>query len=69
MPMVVAAEPACGASAGGEKLGQSSEEAAACLPPATGRIEIVLAGGCRVIVDGAVDTMALARIVAVLERR
>ena len=37
--------------------------------PATGRMEIVLAGGRRVIVDQAVDGSALARVIAVLERR
>ena len=37
--------------------------------PATGRMEIVLAVGRRVIVDRAVDGSALARVIAVLERR
>ena len=37
--------------------------------PATGRIEIVLPGGRRVIVDRSVDGPALARVIAVLERR
>ena len=37
--------------------------------PATGRMKIVLAGGRRVIVDRAVDGSALARVIAVLERR
>ena len=36
---------------------------------ATGRMEIVLAGDCRVIVDRAVDGPALSRVIAVLERR
>jgi transposase len=35
----------------------------------TGRIEIVLAGGRRVIVDKAVNAPALARVIGVLERR
>ena len=35
----------------------------------TGRIEIVLAGGRRVVVDTDVDAAALARVVDVLERR
>lgn len=61
VPVRVAGEPACDASTGaGEEAG---------VPPATGRIEIVLAGGRRVIVDRAVDASALARVVAVLERR
>lgn len=35
---------------------------------APGRMEIVLTGGCRVIVDNGVDAAALGRVVAVLER-
>ena len=38
-------------------------------PPATGRIEIVTRSGYRVLVDGAVDAGALARVLDVLERR
>jgi transposase len=67
VPMVVAAEPACGASAVGGT--ETADDVAAGLAPATGRIEIVLGGGRRVIVDRAVDGAALARVVAVLERR
>ena len=37
--------------------------------PATGRIEIALADGSRVIVDREVDGSALARVLAVLARR
>jgi transposase len=67
---IVVAPPACGASATDETpAAQGSEDSAACLPPATGRLEIVLAGGRRVIVDRAVDAAALARVVAVLERQ
>ena len=36
---------------------------------ATGRIEIVLSGDRRVIVDRTVDGLALSRVIAVLERR
>ena len=36
---------------------------------AAGRIEIVLAGDRRVIVDRTVDGPALSRVIAVLERR
>ena len=36
---------------------------------ATGRMEIVLAGDRRVIVDRTVDGLALSRVIAVLERR
>jgi hypothetical protein len=35
----------------------------------TGRIEIALAGGDRVIVDATVDAAALARVIKVLSRR
>ena len=38
-------------------------------PPASGRIEVVTRTGHRVIVDGAVDGQALARVLDVLERR
>lgn len=61
VPLIVAAGPDCGAPA--------AKDGVAGLPPATGRIEIVLGGGCRVIVDRGVDGAALARVVAVLERR
>ncbi len=37
--------------------------------PASGRIEVVTRTGHRVIVEGAVDTSALARVLDVLERR
>ena len=37
--------------------------------PVTGRMEIVLAGDRRVIVDRTVDGPALSRVIAVLERR
>ena len=45
----------------------SLEDGAAALP--AGRMEIVLAGGCRVIVDKHVSAPALARVIGVLERR
>ena len=43
-------------------------------PPAsgaspTGRMEIVIAKGRRIIVDAGVDAAALARVIAVLDRR
>jgi transposase len=66
VPMMVATAPAGAASAVDEK---ETDEIAAGVPPSPGRIEIVLAGGCRVIVDRAVDGVALARVVAVLERK
>ena len=45
----------------------SLEDGAAALP--AGRMEIVLAGGCRVIVDKHVSAPALARVIGVLEPR
>lgn len=68
VPMVVA-DPACGASPAKEKVGEATDGYAAGAPPTAGRIEIVLVGGGRVIVDREVDAAALARVVAVLERR
>ena len=50
-------------------MSPSSESIVAEGQPATGRMEIVLAGGRRVIVDRAVDGPALARVIAVLEQR
>ena len=55
--------------AGAGAMHPPSEDAVVDSSPATGRIEIVLAGGCRVIVDQSVDGPALARVIAVLERR
>ena len=40
-----------------------------CPVEASGRMEIVLTGGRRVIVDNGVDAAALARVIDVLERR
>jgi transposase len=40
----------------------------ACTTAASGRIEIVLAGGHRVVVDNSVDATALARVLAVLKQ-
>ena len=37
--------------------------------PARGRMVIVVANGCRVIVDSGVDAAALVRVLEVLERR
>ena len=67
VPVVVGAAP--DPEAGAAAMRPPSEDVAAKGPPATGRIEIVLAGGRRVIVDRAVDPSALARVIAVLERR
>ena len=67
VPVVVRAvlDPEAGAGA----LRPPSEDVAVEGAPAMGRMEIVLAGGRRVIVDRAVDGPALARVIAVLERR
>ena len=67
VPAVV--EAALGQEAGTAMISPPSESVVAEGPPATGRIEIVLAGDRRVIVDRAVDGSALARVIAVLERR
>ena len=67
VPVVVRAVPDPEAGAGA--LRPPSEDVAVEGAPATGRIEIVLAGERRVIVDRAVDGRALARVIAVLERR
>jgi transposase len=60
-----------GSSGSRSFLPDQSAAADRSLPSATaksGRIEIVLAGGHRVIVDNSVDAAALARVLAVLER-
>jgi transposase len=67
VPVMVAAEPACGVSTTGGRA--ADDDVGAGVPLVTGRIEIMLAGGRRVIVDRAVDGAALARVVAVLEGR
>ena len=67
VPIVV--EAARGPGAGVETMGPPSDDGVAQVSPAAGRMEIVLAGGRRVIVDRAVDGSALARVIGVLERR
>jgi len=67
VPVMVEAGSVCGVSAAGGRA--ADDDVGAGVPPATGRIEVVLAGGSRVIVDHAVDEAALARVVAVLDRR
>ena len=67
VPVVVGAAP--GPEAGAGAMRPPSEDVAVEGAPATGRIEIVLAGERRVIVDRSVDGPALARVIAVLERR
>ena len=67
VPVVVRAVPDPEAGAGAMR--PPSKDIAVDSSPATGRIEIVLAGERRVIVDRSVDGSALARVIAVLERR
>ena len=67
VPVVVEAAPGQGPAAATMSL--PSETVVAEGRPATGRMEIVLAGDRRVIVDRAVDGPALSRVIAVLERR
>ena len=67
VPVIVEAAP--GHEAGAAAMSPRSDDDVAVGVPATGRIEIVLSGDRRVIVDRAVDSSALARVVAVLERR
>ena len=67
VPVVVEATPEGGADA--STPCPSSGDGVAADAAAAGRMEIVLAGGRRVIVDRAVDGPALARVLAVLERR
>ena len=67
VPVVVRAAP--GPEAGAGALRPPSKDIAVEGAPATGRIEIVLAGERRVIVDRSVDGPALARVIAILERR
>jgi transposase len=50
-------------------LPQPAEAASAAIAPGGGVIEIVLAEGRRVRVDGSVDAQALKRVLAVLEGR
>ena len=67
VPVVVEVAP--GQEPAAAAMSPPSESIVAEGQPATGRMEIVLAGGRRVIVDRAVDGPALARVIAVLEQR
>ena len=53
---------------GQSKAADHSLPLQACPTATSGRIEIVLAGGHRVVVDNSVDAAALARVLAVLEQ-
>ena len=67
VPVVV--EAAVGQEPGAPTMGPQSDDDVAAGQPARGRMEIVLSGDRRVIVDRTVDGSALARVIAVLERR
>ena len=67
VPVVVEAAP--GQEPDAATLRPSSERVVAEGVPAAGRMEIVLSGDRRVIVDRTVDGTALSRVIAVLERR
>ena len=67
VPVIVEGAP--GHEAGAAALSPRSDDDVAVGVPSTGRMEIVLAGGRRVIVDRTVDSSALARVISVLERR
>ena len=67
VPVVV--EAALGQEPDAATMRPPSESIVAEGVPATGRMEIVLAGDRRVIVDRTVDGAALSRVIAVLEQR
>ena len=67
VPVLVEAAP--GQEAGAAAMSPPSESVVAEGAPAAGRMEIVLSGGRRLIVDRTVDASALSRVIAVLERR
>ena len=67
VPVVVEAAP--GQEPDAATMSPPSESVVAAGQPATGRMEIVLPGDRRVIVDRTVDGPALSRVIAVLERR
>ena len=67
VPVVV--EAALGQEPDAATMSPPSESVVAESQAATGRMEIVLSGDRRVIVDRTVDASALSRVIAVLERR
>ena len=67
VPVVVEGAP--GHEAGAAAMSPRSDDDVAVGVPATGRIEIVLSGDRRVIVDRAVDSSALARVIEVASVR
>ena len=67
VPVVIEAAP--GQEAGAAAMRPQSDDDVAMGSPPPGRMEIVLSGDRRVIVDRAVDGPALSRVIAALERR
>ena len=67
VPLVVEGAPSH--EAGAAAMSPRADDDVAVGVPATGRIEIVLPGDRRVIVDRAINSSALARVIAVLEQR
>ena len=67
VPVVVPAEARTGEAPGPVVEVPAAPDAV--VPTPTGRMEIVLAGGRRVVVDKTVNRAALARVIGVLERR
>ena len=67
VPVLVEAAP--GQEAGAAAMSPQSDDDVAMGSPTPGRMEIVLSGDRRVIVDRTVDGAALSRVIAVLERR
>ena len=67
VPVLVEAAP--GQEAGAVAMSPQSDDDVAMGSPMPGRMEIVLSGDRRVIVDRTVDGAALSRVIAVLERR
>jgi transposase len=70
VPVVVSSEAS---PPGMPSRNEETAAVAGCVAPAaevpSGRIEIVLVGGSRIIVDETVNAAALARVLGVLERR
>jgi len=67
---VISCEPLTSSSPSFPERREATENSPSLSRPVDthGRMEIVLMGGRRVIVDGGVDAAALARVIAVLER-
>ena len=70
VPAIISGEPSTSSPLSFPKRLEAAENSPSspCPVAAPGRIEIVLTRGRRVIVDAGVDAVALARVLAVLER-